>query len=93
MSDETPVCSAKGCRTDALWVLAWNNPKIHTPERRKTWLACEEHREHLSQFLGVRGFLKDVVLLTEWDSPEKATGGAAGESTGRSARDGQGGSS
>ncbi|MFH9862737.1 hypothetical protein [Streptomyces sp. NPDC017202] len=70
MSDETPICSAKGCRADAVWVLAWNNPKIHTPERRKTWLACEEHREHLSQFLGVRGFLKDVVLLTEWESPE-----------------------
>ncbi|MGV9555783.1 hypothetical protein [Streptomyces sp. NPDC003401] len=70
MSDETPICSAKGCRADAVWVLAWNNPKIHTPERRKTWLACEEHREHLSQFLGVRGFLKDVVLLAEWESPE-----------------------
>ncbi|EPJ37719.1 hypothetical protein STAFG_5240 [Streptomyces afghaniensis 772] len=53
-----------------MWVLAWNNPKIHTPERRKTWLACEEHREHLSQFLGVRGFLKDVVLLQEWESSQ-----------------------
>ncbi|MEU6193682.1 hypothetical protein [Streptomyces sp. NPDC047061] len=62
------ICSAKGCRAAAVWVLAWNNPKIHTPERRKTWLACEEHREHLSQFLGVRGFLKDVVLLREWES-------------------------
>lgn len=65
---ETPICSAKGCRADAVWVLAWNNPKLHTPERRKTWLACEEHREHLSQFLGVRGFLKDVVPLAEWES-------------------------
>ena len=35
-SDETPICSAKGCRAAAVWVLAWNNPKIHTPERRKT---------------------------------------------------------
>ncbi|MGW1149570.1 hypothetical protein ACWD6I_32300 [Streptomyces sp. NPDC002454] len=61
-----PVCSAKGCRAAAVWVLAWNNPKLHTPERRKTWLACEEHREHLSQFLGVRGFLKDVVPLAAW---------------------------
>ncbi|MFI6252124.1 hypothetical protein [Streptomyces sp. NPDC051016] len=64
------ICSAKGCRAAAVWVLAWNNPKIHTPERRKTWLACEEHREHLSQFLGVRGFLKDVVLLKEWEERE-----------------------
>lgn len=62
-----PICSAKGCRTPAVWVLAWNNPKLHTPERRKTWLACDEHREHLSSFLGVRGFLKDVVELTEWE--------------------------
>lgn len=68
VSEEKPICSAKGCRADAVWVLAWNNPKLHTPERRKTWLACEEHREHLSQFLGVRGFLKDVVPFDEWDS-------------------------
>ncbi|MFD8871110.1 hypothetical protein ACFV1F_43405 [Streptomyces sp. NPDC059590] len=62
------ICSAKGCRAPAVWVLAWNNPKIHTPERRKTWLACEEHRGYLSDFLGVRGFLKDVVSLEEWAS-------------------------
>ncbi|MEE4491868.1 hypothetical protein [Streptomyces sp. BE230] len=68
-----PVCSAKGCRTDAVWVLAWNNPKLHTPERRKTWLACDEHREHLSSFLGVRGFLKDVVTLAEWESSDAPT--------------------
>jgi hypothetical protein len=62
-----PMCSAKGCRADAVWVLAWNNPKIHAPERRKTWLACDGHREHLSQFLSVRGLLKDVVTLPEWE--------------------------
>ncbi|MFI8260677.1 hypothetical protein [Streptomyces sp. NPDC085665] len=69
-SADAPTCSAKGCRDAAVWVLAWNNPKLHAPERRKTWLACEEHREHLSQFLGVRGFLKDVVMLDEWVQPE-----------------------
>ncbi|MEV5156573.1 hypothetical protein AB0K81_32355 [Streptomyces werraensis] len=69
---ETPICSAKGCRAPAEWVLAWNNPKIHTPRRRKTWLACEEHRDHLAQFLGVRGFLKDVVRFEEWEAPEGA---------------------
>ncbi|WP_030300565.1 hypothetical protein [Streptomyces katrae] len=69
-SVDAPTCSAKGCRDAAVWVLAWNNPKLHTPERRKTWLACGEHREHLSQFLGVRGFLKDVVKLDEWVQPE-----------------------
>ncbi|MEU2493335.1 hypothetical protein [Streptomyces sp. NPDC007883] len=79
VSAETPVCSAKGCRAPAVWVLAWNNPKLHTPERRKTWLACEEHREHLSAFLGVRGFLKDVVTLSDWESaaPGEGRGSAA----------------
>ncbi len=54
------VCSAKGCRRPASWALRWNNPKLHPPERRKTWLACDEHREHLSGFLVRRGFLRDV---------------------------------
>ena len=58
---ERAICSAKGCPAPAEWQLLWNNPKLHTPDRRKTWLACEEHRESLSQFLGARGFLKDVV--------------------------------
>ncbi|WP_371500099.1 hypothetical protein OG871_26935 [Kitasatospora sp. NBC_00374] len=62
-----PVCSGKGCRRPAVWVLVWNNPKLHTPERRKTWLACEDHREHLSQFLSVRGFLKEVVALDAFE--------------------------
>ncbi|WP_406295511.1 hypothetical protein OG948_09790 [Embleya sp. NBC_00888] len=72
-----PICSAKGCRADARWVLAWNNPKLHTPERRKTWLACDEHREHLSQFLAIRGFLKDTVAFADWHDPEAAAGPAA----------------
>ncbi|MCQ4083378.1 hypothetical protein NGB36_22920 [Streptomyces sp. RB6PN25] len=67
-ADGKPICSAKGCQAAAEWVLAWNNPKIHAPERRKTWLACDEHREYLSKFLGVRGFLKDVVTLQDWES-------------------------
>jgi hypothetical protein len=44
-----------------VWALLWNNPKLHTPDRRKTWLACGEHRESLSAFLSARGFLVDVV--------------------------------
>lgn len=55
------TCSAKGCQQAAVWALEWNNPKLHTPERRKTWLACPEHKDHLSQFLGARGFLRDVL--------------------------------
>ena len=41
MSDEADlVCSAKGCRKTAQWALLWNNPRLHTDDRRKTWLAC-----------------------------------------------------
>ncbi|MBE7248556.1 MAG: hypothetical protein INR63_26725 [Actinomycetospora chiangmaiensis] len=62
MSDEAPVqCSAKGCRADAVWQLRWNNPKLHTPDYRKTWLACADHRESLGTFLELRGFLREVL--------------------------------
>lgn len=61
--DETPVCSAKGCRADAVHALVWNNPKLHTPGREKTWVACDEHRESLSSFLAARGFLRRVDPL------------------------------
>lgn len=54
------VCSAKGCHAPASWVLLWNNPKLHTPDRRKQWLACEEHRESLGAFLTARRFLREV---------------------------------
>lgn len=60
-SDEPAICSAKGCARPASWALLWNNPKLHTPDRRKTWLACDDHRLSLSDFLGARGFLRDVV--------------------------------
>jgi hypothetical protein len=66
MDDTGPTqrtCSARGCRAPALWELRWNNPKLHPPERRKAWLACDDHREHLSTFLTSRGFLRDVVPL------------------------------
>ncbi|CAM3939145.1 hypothetical protein GCM10009799_15080 [Nocardiopsis rhodophaea] len=66
--DDEPVqCSRKGCRAPAEWVLVWNNPKIHTPDRRKTWSACEEHRDYLSRFLDMRGFLREVVPFSEFE--------------------------
>jgi hypothetical protein len=54
-------CSAKGCRAGARWSLLWNNPKLHDPAYRKTWLACDDHRESLGDFLGARGFLREVT--------------------------------
>lgn len=63
MDDETPICSAKGCRRPARHVLVWNNPKLHTPDREKTWAACDDHRGSLSEHLDVRGFLRRVDPL------------------------------
>ena len=57
------VCSRKGCRSRARWQVLWNNPKIHDPERRKVWLACDEHRDWLRDFLQMRGFWKDTIPL------------------------------
>jgi hypothetical protein len=59
------TCSARGCQNDAVWVLLWNNPKLHTPDRRKSWLACDEHRTTLGEFLTARGFLKDTVTVEQ----------------------------
>jgi hypothetical protein len=58
---ERLTCSARGCRATAVWGLRWNNPRLHPPERRKTWLACADHRDELERFLGVRGFLRETL--------------------------------
>ncbi|MPY85332.1 MAG: hypothetical protein GEV00_18890 [Actinophytocola sp.] len=57
------ICSARGCQQPASYAVVWNNPKVHTPEREKTWLACEQHRDWLSEFLDRRGFLLRVEEL------------------------------
>jgi len=57
------VCSARGCSQPATTDLRWNNVKIHTPERRKHWLACDEHTDSLSRFLSARSMLREVVPL------------------------------
>jgi hypothetical protein len=62
-ADEVVVCSAKGCRAPAEHLLVWNNPKVHAPEREKTWVACEDHRSSLADHLDVRGFLRRVDAL------------------------------
>lgn len=58
-SDEV-ICSARGCRAGATWALRWQNPRLHTPDRHKTWTACDEHRQRLSDFLAARQFLRSV---------------------------------
>lgn len=63
--DEELICSGKGCRQTARWGLLWNNPKIHTPDRRKVWLACDAHRDHLETFLGARSFWQQTVPVAD----------------------------
>ena len=60
-SEGLGICSARDCRAPAVHELRWNNPKLHTPERRKVWLACEAHRQSLSEFLSARNFLREVA--------------------------------
>lgn len=73
--DATAVdpCSAKACQAPAEHALLWNNPKLHTPDRRKVWLACDDHRQPLSDFLAARSFLKDVVPFVPGQDPVSAT--------------------
>lgn len=61
--DEPVICSAKGCRAAASYVVVWNNPRLHAPDREKTWAACGEHRDTLGAFLDVRGFLRRIDAL------------------------------
>jgi hypothetical protein len=64
---EQPLCSARGCSSEAVWKVLWNNPRIHPPERRKTWLACEEHRSTLADFLKARDFLREIEPFQDHD--------------------------
>lgn len=63
------ICSRKACRAQASWQLLWNNPKIHSPERRKTWLACADHREWLEDYLQARGLWKETLPLHNSRAP------------------------
>lgn len=69
MSDDDPdanepaICSAKACGATAAYLVVWNNPRLHTPDREKTWAACPDHRESLADYLQVRGFLRRVDPL------------------------------
>lgn len=59
-----PKCSRKGCRTTATTQLLWNNPKIHTPERRKIWIACDDHADWLENYLSERLLFKQRLPLS-----------------------------
>lgn len=51
--------------------LQWNNPKIHPPERRKIWLACDEHTSWLEEYLRTRGLWRQTLPLHPIDETEE----------------------
>ena len=57
------VCSRAGCRDTARWRIDWRNPRIHTGDRTKTWVACDEHVGYLREFLAARDFPLSVRPL------------------------------
>ena len=61
------ACSRAGCALTATWAIEWRNPRIHTADRRKTWLACGEHLEFLREFLAAREFPVEVRPLLTMD--------------------------
>ncbi|GAB2836519.1 hypothetical protein ACFQ0P_14700 [Microbacterium insulae] len=61
--DEAAVCSRAGCRSAARWRVDWRNPRIHTADRTKTWVACESHVDYLREFLAARSFPVSVSEL------------------------------
>ena len=76
-SGEPAVCSRKGCRLTASWQLLWNNPRIHTPERRKIWLACSDHRGWLEEYLQTRDLWKQTLPLAGPPTPSDSDGRTA----------------
>jgi hypothetical protein len=56
-------CSRAGCRESAVWRITWRNPRIHTADRRKEWVACDAHVGYLRDFLAARDFPLDVARL------------------------------
>lgn len=59
------ICSRAGCRLPARWRVEWRNPRIHPPDRRKTWTACDDHVDYLRSFLASRSFPVEVAALEE----------------------------
>ncbi len=59
----TERCSRAACTSDAVWSVHWRNPRIHSPERVKTWLACDEHVEYLRDYLSSRDFPVTVTAV------------------------------
>lgn len=81
---ERTECSRAGCRESALWRVEWRNPKIHSEDRIKVWLACEEHVGFLSEFLRSRSFPVAVAALDDERTALPTGHGASGDTSGSS---------
>lgn len=64
--DAPTRCSSAGCSAPAGWRINWRNPRIHALDRVKVWLACDEHRTSLRDYLATRGF---PVVVSALDQP------------------------
>ena len=73
------VCSRADCREVATWRIDWRNPRIHTGDRRKTWLACDEHVVYLSGFLEARSFPVEVSPFVASDDTGTGAHEVAGD--------------
>lgn len=60
-----PQCSRASCNNNATWKILWRNPKIHDQSRLKTWLACEDHKDYLAEYLKARSFPVTVKTFKE----------------------------
>lgn len=58
-------CSHSGCVQGAKWQILWRNLKIHSEDRVKTWLSCDEHQQFLRDFLSARNFPVTVEAFAE----------------------------
>ena len=56
-------CSRNGCRNPATVNVNWRNPRLHSPERVKVWLACDEHRVFFLDYFENRGFPVSITPL------------------------------
>ena len=68
-SDTGVQCSSAGCSETASWQVNWRNPRIHSADRVKVWLACDAHRTTLADYLATRGF---PVLVSPFGEPVDA---------------------
>ena len=70
-----PICSRAECRATATWNVNWRNPRIHTADRVKVWLACDDHAAYLRDYLEARDF---PVLLSPFGTPVELVPDAGG---------------